>query len=90
MARPFNRIGVAGAGAMGRGIAQLYAQAGFPVVLFDAQPAAVESALAQLKKTFNMLAEKGRMSAAEQWQVIARLERVRQQEVATASPVPAN
>jgi hypothetical protein len=30
------------------------------------------------------------MSAAEQWQVIARLERVRQQEVATASPAPAN
>jgi hypothetical protein len=28
------------------------------------------------------------MSAAEQWQVIARLERVRQQEAATASPVP--
>ena len=65
MARPFNRIGVAGAGAMGRGIAQLYAQAGFPVVLFDTQPAAVESALAQLKKTFGMLAEKGRMSAAQ-------------------------
>jgi hypothetical protein len=41
-------------------------------------------------RTLDEIARWGRMSAAEQWQVIARLERVRQQEVATASPVPAN
>jgi predicted Fe-S protein YdhL (DUF1289 family) len=41
-------------------------------------------------RTLDEIARWGRMSAAEQWQVIARLERVRQQEAAAASPVPAN
>ena len=41
-------------------------------------------------RTLDEIARWGRMSAAEQWQVIARLERVRKQEVASASPVPAN
>lgn len=41
-------------------------------------------------RTLDEIARWGRMSAAEQWQVVARLERVRQQEAATASPVPAN
>ena len=65
MSTTFQRIGVAGAGAMGRGIAQLYAQAGFPVVLFDTRPEAVTDALAQIGATFAMLAEKGRMTAAQ-------------------------
>ncbi len=41
-------------------------------------------------RTLDEIARWGRMSAAEQWHVIARLERVRQQEAATASTVPAN
>jgi predicted Fe-S protein YdhL (DUF1289 family) len=41
-------------------------------------------------RTLDEIARWGRMGPAEQWQVIARLERVRQQETATASPVPAN
>ena len=41
-------------------------------------------------RTLDEIARWGRMSAAEQWQVIARLERVRQQEAATAGPAPAN
>jgi len=41
-------------------------------------------------RTLDEIARWGRMSAAEQWQVIARLERVRQQEAAAASPVPVN
>lgn len=63
MTRPFNRIGVVGAGAMGRGIAQLYAQAGYPVALYDTQPAAVAAALDSVRGTFKMLAEKGKLSA---------------------------
>lgn len=62
MSRAFERIGVVGAGAMGRGIAQLYAQAGFPVRLFDTQAAAVHASIEQIGKTFVMLAEKGRLS----------------------------
>ena len=42
------------------------------------------------RRTLDEIARWGRMSAAEQWQVIARLEQVRQQEAAARSPVPAN
>ena len=41
-------------------------------------------------RTLDEIANWGRMSAAEQWQVIARLEHVRQQEAAARSAVPAN
>ncbi|MFP5460178.1 MAG: 3-hydroxyacyl-CoA dehydrogenase NAD-binding domain-containing protein, partial [Gammaproteobacteria bacterium] len=43
MNSPFSRIGVVGAGAMGRGIVQLYAQCGHAVVLHDAQESAVDA-----------------------------------------------
>jgi predicted Fe-S protein YdhL (DUF1289 family) len=36
-------------------------------------------------RTLDEIARWGRMSAAEQWQVIARLERVRQQNAAAAA-----
>ena len=55
-------IGVAGAGAMGRGIAQIAAQAGFQVRLFDTQPAVVASAREALAKTWDTLASKGKIS----------------------------
>ena len=40
----FQRVGIVGAGAMGRGIAQIAVQAGSQVHLFDAQNKAAESA----------------------------------------------
>ncbi|MBX3592179.1 MAG: hypothetical protein KF755_14840, partial [Burkholderiaceae bacterium] len=43
---PFQRIGVVGSGAMGRGIAQLFAQSGGAVRLYDSNPAALDSAIA--------------------------------------------
>lgn len=55
-------VGVAGSGAMGRGIAQLFAQAGARVSLHDAQPAALEQALVTLRATFDTLAAKGKLS----------------------------
>jgi 3-hydroxybutyryl-CoA dehydrogenase len=61
MSRPFNRIGVVGTGAMGRGIAQVFAVAGFPVVLHDADPAAAAAALTSLRDTLAMLVDKGRL-----------------------------
>ena len=47
----FQTIGIVGTGAMGRGIAQIAAQAGSTVVLFDTQAAAVEKAREALARS---------------------------------------
>ena len=52
-------VGVIGAGTMGSGIAQIAAQAGHEVVLFDTRQAALESSEAALKKVMGRLVEKG-------------------------------
>lgn len=59
----FRNIGLVGTGAMGRGIAQIAAQAGCTVHLVDAQPAAVEAARTALRETWDKLVAKGRMTA---------------------------
>lgn len=60
----YNNVGVAGAGAMGRGIAQIAAQAGSNVRLYDTQAEAVAKAIAELGAQWDRLQEKGRMDAA--------------------------
>lgn len=71
---PFRRIGVVGSGAMGRGIAQLFAQSGGTVRLYDSDPAALESAIASVTDVFAKLVDKGRMSAEAAAAAHARLE----------------
>lgn len=71
----FSRIGVIGAGAMGRGIVQLFAQAGFEVVLHDAQPDAFDAAIGQLRQTLDRLVEKGRMAEGDRDATLARIVR---------------
>jgi len=56
-------VAVVGSGAMGAGIAQVAAAAGHPVKLYDTRAEAVQNALANIRKTFQMLADKGRMTA---------------------------
>src|SRR4030095_10665313 len=53
---------VVGAGIMGAGIAQVAAQAGHPVRLFDARAGAASQALARLRTTFDTLVGKGRIA----------------------------
>ncbi|HSG95549.1 MAG TPA: 3-hydroxyacyl-CoA dehydrogenase NAD-binding domain-containing protein, partial [Afifellaceae bacterium] len=60
--RAIERIGIVGAGAMGRGIAQLLAQSGCEVLVFDLDPAATSDALASVVKVWDRLVEKGRMT----------------------------
>ncbi|MBC7470135.1 MAG: 3-hydroxyacyl-CoA dehydrogenase [Ramlibacter sp.] len=64
MQTTFRTVGVAGAGAMGRGIAQIAAQAGSVVRLFDTQPQAVARARDELFSQWDRLLGKGRMDAA--------------------------
>lgn len=66
-------IGVVGAGAMGRGIAQIAAQAGVRVRLYDVQPDAVAAARTALQDIWQKLVAKGRMTEPD---ANAALERV--------------
>ena len=61
----FPKVAVVGAGAMGRGIAQVCAQAGSVVRLFDTQPQAVEKARAEVSSQWSRQQDKGRMDAAQ-------------------------
>src|SRR5690606_19214593 len=56
-------LGIVGAGAMGRGIAQIAAQAGLTVRLFDLNEKAVASAREQLQQIWEKLAGKGKVPA---------------------------
>src|SRR6476620_1550617 len=60
----YDTIGVVGAGAMGRGIAQIAAQAGSRVRVFDTQPDAANRALQEIGAQWDRLAGKGRMDSA--------------------------
>jgi 3-hydroxybutyryl-CoA dehydrogenase len=61
----FPKVAVVGAGAMGRGIAQVAAQAGSIVRLYDTQAQAVEKARGEVASQWTRLQEKGRMDAAQ-------------------------
>ncbi|MFD1711688.1 3-hydroxyacyl-CoA dehydrogenase [Ottowia sp. GY511] len=58
----FKTVGIVGTGAMGRGIAQIAAQAGSTVILFDTQATAIEKAREALGAQWNKLVEKGRLT----------------------------
>ena len=62
---PINRIGVVGAGTMGNGIAQVFAQSNFQVRLVDASSTALDRARGAIEKSLAKFVEKGRLSAAE-------------------------
>lgn len=67
-------VAVVGAGAMGAGIAQLAALAGHPVRVLDLRPGAAEQAIAGIRATLDKLAAKGRVSATQACDAVARLE----------------
>jgi 3-hydroxybutyryl-CoA dehydrogenase len=57
----WNRIGVVGAGTMGSGIAQVFAQKGFCVILCDSLPSQLEKALKLIDKNLGREVEKKRL-----------------------------
>lgn len=58
-----NTIGVVGAGAMGSGIAQVAAEAGFNVKIYDVAPNAAEKAFAKLQKSWQKAVDKEKITA---------------------------
>jgi 3-hydroxybutyryl-CoA dehydrogenase len=66
-------VAVFGAGTMGRGIAQVCAQAGITTLLFDARAGAVQEAIAAIDKALDGQVAKGRMTADAKQGVMNRL-----------------
>jgi len=67
------RMGVVGAGQMGRGIAQVAAQAGLQVVLADATASLAEKGRAAMVAQLGKLVEKGKLPAAERDTLLGRI-----------------
>jgi 3-hydroxybutyryl-CoA dehydrogenase len=67
-------IGVAGAGTMGAGIAQLACAAGARTLLHDPDPAALEHGLARAAEGVRRAVERGRLAAADGEAALGRLE----------------
>ena len=66
-------VGVVGAGTMGHGIAQSFAQAGFDVILQDTSPAALDAARRSIARSLEKLVEKQTMSAPDRDAAMSRL-----------------
>jgi 3-hydroxybutyryl-CoA dehydrogenase len=67
------RVGVIGAGTMGNGIAQVFAQAGFDVSLQDVSQGALDRARATIEKSLAKFVEKGKLSAGDRDETLRRL-----------------
>ena len=67
------RVGVIGAGTMGNGIAQVFAQGGFHVRLVDAAGGALERAKANIEKSLGKLVEKKKLTSAERDDALGRV-----------------
>jgi 3-hydroxybutyryl-CoA dehydrogenase len=66
--------GIAGAGTMGRGIAQVLAQCGARTLLFDSQPGAAQKAKQSIAQALSRVVEKGRLSAADADRTLGKIE----------------
>lgn len=76
LSRPDLVAAVFGAGTMGRGIAQLCAQAGLTTLLFDSRDGAAKEAVAAIDKSLEGLVLKGRVTAEAKKDSLDRLKPV--------------
>jgi 3-hydroxybutyryl-CoA dehydrogenase len=67
------RIAVLGAGQMGSGIAQVCAAAGYPVVLRDLDPAALDRARTAIATSLDRLLAKARITEADKAETLGRI-----------------
>ena len=65
-------IGVVGVGTMGRGIAQLFAEAGHPVRLFDSFGGAAHKARQFVEDMIRRAVDKGRYSSEQGSAIVGR------------------
>jgi 3-hydroxybutyryl-CoA dehydrogenase len=66
-------VGIAGSGTMGNGIAHVAARAGFQVVLYDVQQAAVTRGLDTISKNLDREVAKNKLSISDKSESISRI-----------------
>ncbi|MGH9739287.1 MAG: 3-hydroxyacyl-CoA dehydrogenase NAD-binding domain-containing protein [Candidatus Acidiferrales bacterium] len=59
---PVNSVGIVGAGTMGAAISMVFANAGIPVMLKDADQAALDRGLANIQKNYAISVQRGRFT----------------------------
>jgi len=74
MAVTIKTVGIIGAGTMGNGIAQVFAQSGFHVRLVDVAHPMLDRARASIEKSLTKFVDKGRMTADARDATLGRLE----------------
>ncbi len=67
------KVGVVGAGAMGSGIAQLFAQNGFEVVMRDIEQQFVDRGMKAIDGSLSKLVEKGKMKKEDKDAIMGRI-----------------
>lgn len=68
-----NRVCVIGAGTMGHGIAQVFAQSGFEVVLVDLNDEFVKRGVARIEASLAKFVEKGKLTEEQKKDTMARI-----------------
>jgi 3-hydroxyacyl-CoA dehydrogenase len=74
--QPVERVGIAGAGTMGSGIAMSFAQAGIDVALFDANATALQAGLKRIQSMCDNSVKKGRLSVPAAESIRSRVQPV--------------
>jgi len=72
-AEEIRKTAVIGAGQMGHGIAQSFAQAGYPVMLHDITPERVEAAMDRIRQNLNMFVANDLTTASKAERAMARI-----------------
>ncbi len=68
-----SRVAVIGAGQMGNGIAQVFAQAGYQVTMIDIVPEAIDKGIATIERSLGKFVEKGKISAEQKAAILGRI-----------------
>lgn len=68
-----NRVCVIGAGTMGHGIAQSFAQSGFGVVLVDLNDEFVKRGVARIEASLGKFVEKGKLTGEQKKEILGRI-----------------
>jgi len=79
------KIGIIGAGVMGRGIAAVAANAGFPVLLCDKDNASAERGLEKIKEYLDLNVRKGKISESDKERIASNITAARKMEELASS-----